>query len=72
VIGDVIGLAGVELVGELDMDGNINDAAIDGGSLGSVGVDVARNWPLGSHQVYFTSVADVRLTVRWNTRPRLK
>jgi hypothetical protein len=50
-IGDVIGLAGAELVGELDMDGNINNAAIDGGSLGLVGVDIARNRPLGSHQL---------------------
>jgi hypothetical protein len=68
VIGDVIGLAGAELVGELDMDGNINDTAIDNGSLGLVGVDVARNRPLGSRRLDFTSVADVR----HNTRPRLK
>jgi hypothetical protein len=71
-IGDVIGLAGAELVGELDMDGNINNAAIDGSSLGLVGVDIARNQPLGSCQLDFASIADVRLTTRWNTRPRLK
>jgi hypothetical protein len=71
-IGSVIGLAGADLVGELGMDGNINDAAIDGGSLGSVGVEVARNQPLGSHQLDFASIADVRLTTRWNTRPKIK
>jgi hypothetical protein len=71
-IGSVSGLAGVELVRELDMDGNINDATMYGSSLGLVGVEVARNQPLGSCQLDFTRVVDVRLTARRNMRPKLK
>jgi hypothetical protein len=71
-VGSVFRLAGLELVRELGIDGNMSDAAIDDSSLGLVSVEVARNQPVGSHQLDFTSVADVRLTTRQNTRPILK
>jgi hypothetical protein len=70
--GRVFGLVGTGLVDKSDMDGKMKDAAIDAGSLGSVGGEAARNRPLGSRRLDFDILADARSTARRSRRLRPK